>query len=348
MKLHPCSLTLLVLAIGSSPVAADTVLLKNGRKIYGKVSEARSTDAVLVLEFDGQGSATLSRSAVQSFEKNSLIAPPAEPTAAPAPAAAPVAVPSRPVPVVLRTDAAAKPATAAAEPVQGTRTVRTTHRVVLKNGGKLMGSVAPGAESDPLKIEIPTMGWTLIPRSRIASVEEAAAELKIEEEPPAAEAPAAGVQPATTGEGTQAAKTEPSTAAKNPLAPEVRALIEENVRELTRWRTRNRVRAENALIALGADALPFLDGVARDPFELTRRAVMRIVRAIGDPIGLPMAIDSLLDEDEFVRNEAAEAVRRIARRDFGYNAYAPEPRRLAAHRRVLQWWEEELGAKEGR
>ncbi len=348
MKLHPRSLALLILAVVSSPATADTVVLKNGRKVYGKVSDARSTAAVLVLEIDGQGSATLARSAVESVEKNSMMAPPAEPPAATTPVAAPNRIPARPIPVVLRTDAAAKPVAAVVAPPEGPRTVRTTHRVVLKNGAKLMGSVAQGAASDPLKIEIPTLGWTLIPRSRIAVIEEAEAEMKIEEDVPAAETPGSTKPTTVPAPGKEPEKTEQARAVKQPLDLEVRALIEENIRELTRWRSRNRVRAENALVALGPDALPFLDGIARDPFELTRRAAMRIVRAIGDPAGLPMAIDALLDDDDFVREEAAEAVRRIARRDFGYNAHAPKGRRLDAHRRALQWWEDELRSSEGR
>ena len=70
MKPLPFRPTFLVLTFIASPLAADTVLLKNGRKIYGKVSDARSNETVLVLEIDGQGSATLARGRVESIEKN--------------------------------------------------------------------------------------------------------------------------------------------------------------------------------------------------------------------------------------------------------------------------------------
>jgi HEAT repeat protein len=93
-------------------------------------------------------------------------------------------------------------------------------------------------------------------------------------------------------------------------------------------------------VSQGPVVMPFLAQVARDPFELTRRAVARIIRDIGHPSGIPIAIDLLMDDDSFARETAAEALRSITGTDLGYQPYASHESRYKAQQRWRQWWEE--------
>ena len=106
--------------------------------------------------------------------------------------------------------------------------------------------------------------------------------------------------------------------------------IRDAVSELGRQRSRNRVRAENELKMMGKTALPFLAEAAKHPFDLTRRAVQRIVRDIGEPSGAPLAIGALNDPDEQVRMLAGEALDRILPSTIAYDSRMDEAERLAA------------------
>jgi hypothetical protein len=274
-----------------------------GGTIYGMKSP-KSDDKVLVLAIPGAGEIRVPRSAV---ERITPVAP-------------------------LGDTAAAVPAAA------GSQSIRTTHVIQLKNGQVIRGSVVPGPENEPLKVDINTLGRITIPRSRIAKVEESPGEIRLPSaeppEPPAAE---------PTGPPPAAGETKAVPPPPAPLAvdPELRKEIEEQINNLTRWRARNRTSAESRLVTLGAPAVPYLRSLARDPFELTRRSVMRIVRDVADPVGIPLAIEGLLDEDGNVRELAAEALRKITGLDLGYRPYDPVPRRLDAYRRWRQWLEDE-------
>ncbi len=142
----------------------------------------------------------------------------------------------------------------------------------------------------------------------------------------------------------QTEETEPpakeTASAPMMMSPELKQEIQENILDLTRWRSRNRVNAERRLASLGPVVIPFLAQVSRDPFELTRRAVARIIRDIGHPSAIPIAIDLLMDEDNFVRETAAEALRSITGIDLGYQPYASHESRYQAQQRWRQWWEE--------
>ena len=224
----------------------------------------------------------------------------------------------------------------------GARQIKTTHIVRLKNGKLLRGDVAAGPEDAPLELAIDRIGRILIPRSRIQSVERADGEFIIpapEEEVPAPQEPEATEAPALEPE---TGKSVPAAGAlqPRPLGAELKTQITTAVEELARWRSRNRVRAENHLRAIGPPAIPFLRGAAADPFELTRRAALRIVRDVADPEGIPIAIGALLDSDDMVRETALEALQTMTREDLGYNPYDTPRRRLSAYGRWQDWWKQ--------
>ncbi|MBN1420314.1 MAG: hypothetical protein JXP34_16155 [Planctomycetes bacterium] len=96
--------------------------------------------------------------------------------------------------------------------------------------------------------------------------------------------------------------------------------IEANIYDMARWRTRNRVRAERKLIAIGANAVPWVIAMARHPFELTRRSALRILIAAGDTRAIPAALIGLADDDRFVRELSDDLLRRITGIDQGFRA----------------------------
>jgi hypothetical protein len=126
------------------------------------------------------------------------------------------------------------------------------------------------------------------------------------------------------------------------LSDEQAAEIEDAVRELGRQRNQNRVRAERHLVDFGSVALPFLDPAAAHPFELTRRAVQRIVRDIGDVRGAPLAMDALNDPDDFVRSLAREALEKVMPSTIEYDYNAPVAARLEAQSQYRALWDEHL------
>jgi hypothetical protein len=277
------------------------------RPIYG-IESPESTDKVLVLGFPGGGQIRVPREAVDRVVPVETLLAPQAPARAESPAG---------------------------------RTIKTTHLVVLANGQKIRGNLASKPDENPVKIDLPGIGWLTIPRARVSKVEESAGEIAIPESPP--EPP----PQASKTEGDQKPETPGTEGSTTPPAPEVvrvppeiRAEIEEAVYDLTRWRSRDRVRAERRLVDIGAVAIPFIQAVAHDPFDLTRRAAMRIVRDIGSQDGIPIAIEGLLDEDRFVRETAAEALRRMTGLDLGYRPDASVERRLESYRRWVAWWED--------
>ena len=115
--------------------------------------------------------------------------------------------------------------------------------------------------------------------------------------------------------------------------------IATQIHELTRQRTTNRVRAEARLKQLGSPALPFLENVASHPFNLTRRAVQRIVADIGNLSGAPIAIGALNDSDDFVRKIAAENVKALLGTSISYDPEASETERVEAQNQLWTVWD---------
>ena len=320
----------------TAPAGADWY----GDRVYEGVLLPESTDKMIVLEIPGPGKVFIART---------------------------------PETVVKQLEGAeARPMPAAAG---NESEIRTTHRISLKNGRKISGTLVPTSESEPLKLRVGNLGEMRIPRSDVAEkgIEEVQGSIKLPqpaEAEPAAPA-AGGAPPAQPGAQGGAQPQAPGTpvdreAMKREIRAEIirellDAMIEEKmgtslesailepaesripaltndeifeirdaVTDLGRQRSRNRVRAENTLKMMGPATLPFLAEPAKHPFELTRRAVQRIVRDIGDPAGAPLAIAALNDPDEFVRAHAAEALARILPSEIAYDATADEPERLAA------------------
>jgi HEAT repeat protein len=382
------SVLVLILAALHAPLRGDSIYLRSGYRLDGKVAEDRSTKERVVLDVDSVGSVTIDRSQVLAVEKNDRLAiRPEKP--APEGQLARAAFPglvavhlkkghgyygsgpiygipsgeSNDVVLVLTIPGLGeikvpKAAVDRLEPVEplgasagpapaalGPRSIRTTHMVKLKNGSRIPGTLVQSPQNEPLKLDVGSIGRLYIPRDQVADLQDFTSVIQLPPEtepekaestaPPAAQpgAPPAA-QPGVTPPPPAAAGGAPEAA---PISPSLRSEIEEELYELTRWRTRNRVRAENNLVRIGPAAIPFLARVIHDPFELTRRAVARIVRDIGDPSGIPLLIDALLDEDGYVREISADALRRMTRRDFGYTPYAPLPRRLEAQRQWREW-----------
>jgi hypothetical protein len=127
------------------------------------------------------------------------------------------------------------------------------------------------------------------------------------------------------------------------LPPERVDAIQQQIRELTRQRTQNRVRAERYLKEMGPDVLPFLEALASHPFDLTRRAVQRVVKEIGDVRGAPISIWSLNDPDEWVRKLAHESLETLLPgAPIRYSASAAERSRLVAQEQYYQLWDAEM------
>lgn len=245
------------------------------------------------------------------------------------------------------------------------RTIRTTHVVHLANGRKIAGTLVETPASEPVRLDVGAKGYVLIPRAAIGPEGIEAREGAIELGPEPEAAP-----PAREGGGREdesvekmkeslrreileelidrileehlGARVEGASAtcgSEVALSVEEIQWIEQNLYELTRWRTRNRVRAERHLRAVGSAVLPYLERIVAHPFWLTRRAVQRIVRDLGDVRGAPLAIRSLNDEDYYVRAIAHEALKALLPSDIFYNPSGPERQRLAAMAEYRELWD---------
>ena len=102
-------------------------------------------------------------------------------------------------------------------------------------------------------------------------------------------------------------KEEPGKEAE-PIEAKLEAEILRLVSELSRQRNTNRVRAEAALKRIGPAALPYLEKVARHPFALTRRAVVRIAAAAPGEAADQLLQAALQDKDEWVRKLSRQAL----------------------------------------
>lgn len=364
---------------------ADTLTLKNGYQIHGKISRELSTEKEWVIELNATGTFTVPRKQVSRIEINDLTETPAQRPSGgePGPAslkgmvavhmkkhtgynvfygerplygiqsekstgevlvlgipgAGEVRIPRRAVEKIVPSELLpARVAPAIAAP----GIIKTTHRVELKNGEVLRGTLVQGPENEPLKLDLDAIGRLYIPRERIASVEEEAGRIVLPEpspeHPAEEEKPGAAEKPEKAGKAGTPGKPKIVIAIPAaPIDPDLKEEIERDLHDLSRWRSRNRVRAERDLKRIGRPAIPLLDAVASNPFELTRRAVMRIVRDVGDPAGIPLAIEGLLDVDGFVREISAEALRRITGMNFKYYPYASIKRRQEAYQRWEDW-----------
>jgi hypothetical protein len=117
--------------------------------------------------------------------------------------------------------------------------------------------------------------------------------------------------------------------------------IEELVTDLDRQKAKHRVRAERHLKAIGAPCLYYLLPLAGSESEQTRIAVMRLFDEFGDDTVIDACIEALLDANEFARDYANRALKRITLEDFGFQPSASPRRREIAHEKWVKWWQSE-------
>ena len=134
----------------------------------------------------------------------------------------------------------------------------------------------------------------------------------------------------------------PEGKAEDPtLDPQLKARIEELVRDLERQKPQLRTRAEVHLKAIGAPAVPFLTPLAKSANDLTRVAVFRLLSEFGDERAVDACIEALSDPNEYVRDFANRTLERVTQKSFGYVAQASPRRRETAQQKWKKWWEEE-------
>ncbi len=399
--LIPAGLALLCWSASApGPASADGVLLKNGRRVEGKVIDNRQTTGNVVVEIGTAGRMTFRGSQVEKIEAGevkeaasreyvsvtmskeadyyggktfdgAVSAESDDRTLVLDLPGGKVRIPKAGIAKTVKAEAPAAPR-ATANPEEA-RTIQTTHRVELVNGRKLQGNLLSTPESEPVKLQVNGLGVLTIPRKSIApdGIKEAAGSITIPAQPKEAPPPAVKeptpeeqraqmkrelrdeilreildqlidekVSAATHGSGLKAFGLEDQRDLTND---EVLA-IQDAVRELGRQRSQNRVRAENRLKEMGSAALPYLEPIASHPFELTRRAVQRIVRDVGSLRGAPIAIEALNDPDGFVRELAHEALEKILPSQIAYGPNASERVRLAAQEGYRVLWDEVVRA----
>jgi hypothetical protein len=273
-----CSLILVFLP--ALAARADTVFLKNGEWIDGKVS--MKTDTFVELQIGDIGKIDLPLEEIHSIEKNNRI---------------------------------------------GGRSVNESY-------------VEPKGKTEVVKSQKPEA-------AKPADKDEKPAE-KAEKPKPEGEGKKAGDkdnEKAKAGEGDEAQKDgadeEKDNLPQKPIDPELKKRIEGLVDDLQRQKTRNRVQAERHLEAIGQPTIPFLVPIARSQNELTRIAVMRLFHSFGDQQVIQSAIEGLLDENEYVRDFANKALKRITGEDFGFLASASPRRREVAQKKWADWWQAE-------
>jgi len=126
-----------------------------------------------------------------------------------------------------------------------------------------------------------------------------------------------------------------------PIDPQLKARIEDLVRDLERQKAQFRSRAERHLKAIGAPALPYLLPVAKSPSELARVSAFRLFSEFGDDTVVEPCIEALADPNEYVREQANKTLERVTQKSFGYQAQASPRRRENAQQKWKKWWEEE-------
>lgn len=303
-------LGLVLAALPGTRALADTVYLKNGSYIDGIV---RSRDAeTILLEIGRIGKMELRLEEIYEIEKNSrtggeLFIP----------------VDGRVLDVTVKAGAA--------RPAKDGKDGKETGAEGEKKLGEPKGEPAKAAESGKS---------TEAGKSAGAGDARKPGEMKKE----------SGAPPKATGredEGealdkgaAKAASAEPG--AKEPdMDPALRSRIEKLVRDLQQQQSRDRVRAERHLKAVGPPAIPFLLPIAKSDSELVRVTVFRLFHSYGDERVIESCIEALADPNEYVRDFAHRTLGRVTKEDFGYQPQASPRRREYAREKWRKWWEEE-------
>lgn len=162
---------------------------------------------------------------------------------------------------------------------------------------------------------------------------------QVEDESAEADERDSGADPVDAGEDPGGAS--PAGGDTGDVDPELRKRIEGLIADLQREKPNYRVRAERHLRAVGAPAIPFLLPLAKNDSELVRVAAFRLLSDFGDDRAIDAAIDALTDSNEFVREHAHRALRRITHEDFGYKPFASPRHRENRADRWRRWWDAE-------
>ena len=124
------------------------------------------------------------------------------------------------------------------------------------------------------------------------------------------------------------------------LDPQLQNEIDSWVTQLRGQNSKQRIRAEQNLREVGAPVVPFLLPLAQDSAVLVRIATFRILAELADERVVEVAIEALLDENEYVRGYADKALRRATNESFGYRARAHPARRRMSQTKWRKWWAE--------
>ncbi len=208
-------------------------------------------------------------------------------------------------------------------------TIATSHEIELKNGQLLRADVSDDSDERILVLTYGKLGTVRLDRSTVARVTTKAGRLSLQTSRKGTAKHrvvdrSSPDDPARTVEMVSGEIDSREIANVGPAAPELsaerQAEIDHAIRELGRWRTRNRVRAERQLAAIGQDSVDSLISIANDhPFNLTRRAVFRLFAKLEDERTVPAAFVALTDSDRFVRSGAVELLRNMTGRKFRFD-----------------------------
>ena len=118
--------------------------------------------------------------------------------------------------------------------------------------------------------------------------------------------------------------------------------------DLQRQQSRWRWRAERKLRGIGAPAVPFLVPLATAENELTRTIVMRFFSqyATDDIEIIDACINALLDENVYVRDYAAQSLRKLTKHNFGFRPDASSKARARDEKSWTIWWRVEKARRE--
>ncbi|MEM7232483.1 MAG: hypothetical protein AAF517_09930 [Planctomycetota bacterium] len=128
---------------------------------------------------------------------------------------------------------------------------------------------------------------------------------------------------------------------EDSIDPELKERIEKLVKDLQRQRTRDRVRAERHLKAIGAPSQSFLLPLSDHDSDLVRTSVFKLFYSFADEKVVDDCIDALTDSNEYVRDYAHRALRRITDEDFGFKPFSSPRRRERAAGKWRRWWKKE-------
>lgn len=407
----PATAALLGVVLLSPSAFGDTVVLTNGNSIEGTVvSDERSTGGKLTLDVAG-GTMFFRASEVAQLETGPAAAP-AEPTGnfvevrlakgntfygsgsyfgrvhpdsndehlvLAIPDAGTITIPRSAVASIEEIEGSG-PVTAidsGADEGEKPAEISTTHAIYMKNGRKLLGSLLPTGDEEPVKVKIGHLGVLTIARKDIDRIaeeagtitlppppEETTVETETTETPPEPElSPLPGDLDALKAQikeellrellqellgvrvgvllDDETTPAAPLVTTETTLEGEVEIPIRDVLYDLTRERTTFRVRAENRLKALGPVVLPYIRQLVYHPFDLTRRAVQRIAQHVDTLGSVPIAVEALNDPDAFVRETAHETLEKMLPEvGIAYDPGAPEATRLAAQADYWVVWDQ--------